>query len=232
VVQFNLWANDWENTPRKLAWIRAEKPDLLLFEEVSDAGAPLLAALAADYPYRITCENRPYPCPVTILSRRRPTAEGHWNNDKAAPNIAWARFHGPAGDYAVAATHVDWPLPDGRQSRLLQGLATDLKSLKSGSLILGGDFNATPWSFPLRRLEGQAGLVRRTHALPTWPAGQVTNLRFRWPVPLLPIDHLFATADWHVASLKRGPDLGSDHFPIVAVLVRDAPPAPAMQLRK
>ena len=229
VVQFNLWADDWDHNPGKLAWIRAQKPDVLLFEEVSGASASLLAALAPEYPYRITCEVKPYPCPVTILSKRRPVAEGHWNNSKAYPNTAWARFQGAAGDYTVVATHVTWPLPDGRQRRLLQGLGANLKSLKSPSLLLGGDFNATPWSFPLRGFDGQAGLVRRTHALPTWPAGQVTPQRLHWPLPLLPIDHLFASSDWHVATLERGPDLGSDHFPVVAVLVRDAP---AAQLRK
>jgi endonuclease/exonuclease/phosphatase (EEP) superfamily protein YafD len=223
VVQFNLWADDWDNTERKLAWIRSEKPDVLMLEEVAEAGAPLLAALAADFPYKVTCQVRPHPCPVTILSRRRPVAGGQWNNSTAYPNIAWARFDSVGGDYTVAATHVGWPLPDGRQPRLMRGLAGNLKSLKSGSLILAGDFNATPWSFPLRTLDREAGLVRRTHALPTWPAGRVTRLRLRWPLPLLPIDHIFASHDWRLASIKRGPDLGSDHFPIVAVLVREPP---------
>jgi endonuclease/exonuclease/phosphatase (EEP) superfamily protein YafD len=227
VVQFNLWADDWDNTARKLAWIRSEKPDVLMLEEVADAGYPLLAALTKDYPYKVTCQGGPYPCPVVVMSRRQPIAVGHWNGDKTYPNIAWARFQGAGGEFTVAATHIDWPLPDGRQPRLMQGLAGKLKSLKSDSLILGGDFNATPWSFPLQRLDRDSGLARRSHALPTWPAGQVTKLRWRWPLPLLPIDHLFASQDWRVASLRRGPDLGSDHFPIVAVLVRDAPAAAA-----
>jgi endonuclease/exonuclease/phosphatase (EEP) superfamily protein YafD len=226
VVQFNLWSHDWDSDARKIAWIRSEKPDVLMLEEVAGAGVPVVAALAADYPYKVTCEVSRFPCPVVILSKRRPIAEGQTRGDPDHPQIAWARFHAGGGDYTVAATHVTWPLPDKRQSRLMEGLAGKLKSLNAGSMILGGDFNATPWSVPMRKLDRAVGLVRRTHALPTWPAGRITTLRFPWPTPVLPIDHVFTSADWRVVSLKRGPDLGSDHFPIVAVLVREGPPLP------
>jgi endonuclease/exonuclease/phosphatase (EEP) superfamily protein YafD len=228
VVQFNLWSHDWADNARKIAWIRSQKADVLMLEEVAGAGLPVVAALASDYPYKVACEASPYPCPVVVLSKRRPIAEGQWNGADH-PNTAWARFHSAGGDYTVAATHVTWPLPDKRQPRLMAGLAGKLKGLKAGSLILGGDFNATPWSFPMRKLDREAGLVRRTHALPTWPAGRVTTLSLPWPTPVLPIDHIFTTADWRVASLERGPDLGSDHFPLVAILVREGP---ALPLRK
>ena len=36
--------------------------------------------------------------------------------------------------------------------------------------------------------------------------------------PILPIDHIYAGSDWRMTGLRRGPRLGSDHFPLVATL--------------
>src|SRR5205085_6340887 len=133
----------------------------------------------------------------------------------AAVDAAWARFQGQAGDYVLAVAHMTWPIPDGRQDRDLAVLAKPLRAMKADT-ILAGDFNATPWSFPLRRFERASGLHRRTHALPTFPAGQVTSRRLRTIGPVLPIDHVYSSGGWGLVSLERGPDLGSDHFPLVA----------------
>jgi endonuclease/exonuclease/phosphatase (EEP) superfamily protein YafD len=87
-------------------------------------------------------------------------------------------------------------------------------------LIVGGDFNLTPWSFGLRRQDARFGLVRLTRAMATWPAGKISHWRLNLPFPLLAIDHLYAGKSWRVVSVTRGPVLGSDHYPIVAVLTR------------
>lgn len=78
--------------------------------------------------------------------------------------------------------------------------------------ILVGDFNSTPWSFARRREDAALGMERRTHALPTWPANGLFGLAF------LPIDHVYAGSAWDTVSITRGPRLGSDHYPVVAVL--------------
>ena len=44
--------------------------------------------------------------------------------------------------------------------------------------------------------------------------------------PLLPIDHLYAGPGWATVSVRRGPPLGSDHYPLVVTLApvaRDGP---------
>ena len=79
-------------------------------------------------------------------------------------------------------------------------------------VILVGDFNSTPWSFARRREETALGLERRTRILPTYPANGPFG------VALLPIDHVYAGPGWGTVSINRGPRLGSDHYPIVAVL--------------
>ena len=90
-----------------------------------------------------------------------------------------------------------------------------LKRFDPATLILAGDFNSTPWSFTLRRQDKRLGLERLTRALPSWPTARRTIWGIGWPLPVLPIDHVYAGRAWRAVSVRRGPSLGSDHFPIV-----------------
>ena len=79
-------------------------------------------------------------------------------------------------------------------------------------LIVAGDFNATPWNRPMRRLVRESPL---RHApgfwQPTWTA--------HVPVWLgIPIDHVLAATDCRVVDRRVGPDIGSDHRPVVATV--------------
>jgi endonuclease/exonuclease/phosphatase (EEP) superfamily protein YafD len=219
VVQMNVWRNDW-SFDRKLAWIKKESPDVLLLEEVGPAATQLLGQLTPIYPYATWCRIPDQPCGVVILSKRKPIDQGSSDGKYRAPNFVWAKYSTEAGEYAVVAAHLNWPLPDGRQSQQVTRLVQGLKALKSDSIVLGGDFNASGWSFPIRRLSQESGLTRLTHALPTYPAGQVTNMRLRWPTAFLPIDQVFIGPRWTATRVARGPDVGSDHYPVVVELVR------------
>lgn len=221
VVQFNVYRDDWDHTAQKLDWIRREKPDIVLLEEASGAAAfPLVSALARDYPYQVSCIAGSFICDATIFSRRQPLAQGRSTGQPNQPNFAWARFRGGGGDYAVVALHAHWPIPDGRQPRQLHRLSADIAALKVQDVILGGDFNASGWSHPLQRFDNRSGLVRQTHALPTFPSSRIGKMNLPVSVPILPIDHFYAGGGWKTVSVRRGPDLGSDHYPLVAVFTR------------
>ncbi len=77
--------------------------------------------------------------------------------------------------------------------------------------IVAGDFNATPWSAPFRRLvaEGDLRNSQRGYGLElTFP----TNL----PVWLrIPIDHVLYTDGLEVVGRSVGDAAGSDHLPVV-----------------
>lgn len=79
-----------------------------------------------------------------------------------------------------------------------------------GLALLAGDLNTTPWARSLfavapelRRVSGVAG---------TWP--QIGG----WLSALL-LDHVLASAGWRLQGRAHGPDLGSDHRPVVVRLV-------------
>lgn len=131
-------------------------------------------------------------------------------------NATYANAGGPV---ELVTTHIAWPTTAvvGQQTGELAGVVARLPRQR---MILTGDFNATPWSREMRTLDQSLGLVRRDRALPTWPA-QV--LGQRWPLPFLPIDHIYAGPGWATVKVERGPWLGSDHYPLIVTLAPVAP---------
>ena len=97
---------------------------------------------------------------------------------------------------------------DAGQQHLRQFI--NMRADSKGRFVLLGDFNATPWSASFRRLM-RAGLRR---------AG--TGLRPTWPSRLgpfgIPIDHVLLDGPIDARSVEVGPDVGSDHRPLLVTL--------------
>jgi endonuclease/exonuclease/phosphatase (EEP) superfamily protein YafD len=81
-----------------------------------------------------------------------------------------------------------------------------------GPKVVVGDFNATPWTVPFRHLLREGGLVNSQRGHGTSPTWEVD----RWW--RLPIDHLVHSSDLRVVGRVVGPDLGSDHRPLLVGL--------------
>ncbi len=78
-----------------------------------------------------------------------------------------------------------------------------------GPAVVVGDFNTTPWTSMFRSLLAEGDLQNSQRGFgvePTWEVGRL------WAVP---IDHLVHTADVGIVDRVVGPDLGSDHRPLV-----------------
>ncbi|WP_165843841.1 endonuclease/exonuclease/phosphatase family protein [Phenylobacterium kunshanense] len=125
-----------------------------------------------------------------------------------------ATYAGPTGPYEVITTHFDWPTSPTyrRQHEDLAGLTA---ALPRDRMIVTGDLNTTPWSRALRRTDAALGLHRVDRAIFSWPARVHGKA---WPVPVLPIDHVYVGRGWRIVSIERGPSLGSDHYPLVVIL--------------
>ncbi len=96
------------------------------------------------------------------------------------------------------------------QRRFLDALA-DARPTLGEHVVVMGDMNATPWSYPLRRLRARTGLAdsRRGFGLETsWPTATAA-LR-------IPIDHVLVSPRIVVLERAVGPAVGSDHFPVQA----------------
>jgi endonuclease/exonuclease/phosphatase (EEP) superfamily protein YafD len=89
---------------------------------------------------------------------------------------------------------------------------------KDGSpILLLGDLNVSPWSHHFKQLLTRTGLrdsSKGRGVQPTWPAGH--------PLMSIPIDHCLHSRELVVLRKQIGPNVGSDHFPVIVdVAVRD-----------
>ncbi len=218
ILQFNLWGlnRDPGATAR---WILNTDPDIIVFEEGFDRAGIIPKRLAKRYPHRTTC-SEPWPCSTMILSKRKPFAEGGLSAGVSTASLsgAWATFRDARGPFTVIGVHYTWPWPAGPQQQQTARLSKVIDGFPRERLIVSGDFNSTPWSFSLRRQDRLFGLERRTCAMATWPAGDFSRMHVAIPFPVLPIDHIYAGEGWRTVEVRRGPMLGSDHYPVVITL--------------
>lgn len=171
---------------------------------VSDLGRP--------YPYQAP-RSWPEPPPVFVLSRFPiVTGDVGAEDDVAAGGrrpYLMAELAVGGQTLVVAGVHASLRAP-GR--RALARLA-EIVSSTDRAVIVAGDFNSTPWSPHFRDLLGRAGLRNAADGqgyIATWP-------RWFWPAQI-PIDHVLLKGPCAVTALRRGPALGSDHYPIIADL--------------
>jgi endonuclease/exonuclease/phosphatase (EEP) superfamily protein YafD len=79
--------------------------------------------------------------------------------------------------------------------------------------ILLGDFNASPWSTPMQDLTAQTKLRHAARGFGIYPTWRYKTMLFG-----APIDHILVSQDWQVSAYKVDRGVGSDHFPVVALL--------------
>jgi endonuclease/exonuclease/phosphatase (EEP) superfamily protein YafD len=214
IVQFNVWHGN-PDPEATLAWLDAEHPDIVVIEESSRNFA---RALALHGGWSVACPR----CEVVILSRR-PAEAFDSAQRKQGPPIPLTRavFRDRHGPFTVIGVHNAWPT-DPDQPYQERRLAQVISATPKDRLIVAGDFNSAPWSFARRRWDRAFGLARRERALPSWPAN--TYKRLKWlGAPFLPIDHVYAGPGWATVSVRRGPRLSSDHYPVIVTLAPVAP---------
>lgn len=192
--------------------------DILLLQENKVASARALDALAPLYPYRDRCGA----CETAILSRL-PMDEVRWrlpgpDGRATGPALFRAVVHvAPGVDVTVISLHAPRATHVEEHNAYLKSLARALLPHIGPRMILAGDFNEVPWSAAMRQLEHDIRPLRRvTRATFSYPA--LIDER-EWPLPLLPIDHMFVGSGIAVRSVRLLPSTGSDHLPILAQLV-------------
>lgn len=218
IITFNLWKKN--TSPQAAAdWIRHERPDIVVLIEAKERSGRVPTMLEDIYPYRVSCHRKSF-CSTIILSRQAPVsavplARGDAENRQAL-SAAMMRFGSAADQPTILAVHLPRPYPLGSQGRELALLDDAMNQMSTRELILLGDFNSNSFTFALRRLAERHGLAPIESWVPTWPTPS-SGL----PVPpFIAIDHIMIGPGWTLSELRRGPDLGSDHYPLVATLRR------------
>lgn len=231
VMSLNFWFEN-PDTERLLDLIEQTDPDIIVLTEAGESALIRLSAGLSEYPSRFTCGAMPY-CGVAIFSRLsgRPLPGGadladgltRPPGDWGVIPMAAAEFQLPDGEwFPVAAAHALRRGGVAADAASMSAVAQMTMGLPRKDLaILAGDFNSPDWSWTLRRLEERIPLQRRTFGVRTWPAPS-SPLNAGVPAAVFGIDHVFAGRGWLTVSVERGPDVGSDHYPVLSAFRRAA----------
>jgi len=198
-----------------LQWLAsADAPDVVMLQEFTELAQNALEShpeVAARYPHRLLVP-QPDPFGLAVLSRQplthTQTLQPHNDLDtlRLRATLAWQ-----GKTVQLAALHPMPPLSEAfAQARDRALMQEALHIQQTGDLgVMAGDLNTTPWARGLFAVD--AHMRRANSAEPSWPNA------WAW-LSVLPLDHVLASPGWQVVSSRMGPDLGSDHRPVVVRL--------------
>lgn len=203
--------------------IRREKPDILLVQELNiDAVLPFLKKDLADiYPdlYVDAVDQEGFK--QAILSRY---PVKHISAEFEKGRLQKTQIETPSGSIVVWNVHPIPPflVPPEQYDTQISALAADIAATK-GSLIVGGDFNATDQSEAYRMINKY---LKNAYWEAGWgfgfsyPAPPYTFMDSRLQTgPLWRIDHVFYSQNFIATNARTlTTSGGSDHFPMVAEL--------------
>jgi endonuclease/exonuclease/phosphatase (EEP) superfamily protein YafD len=209
VLFANVLASNTEYE-RVRALIADTQPDVIALVETR---APWFAQLApAVEGYARIVDERTDNFALGLFARG--TVHGHVEHLGGDLPTIVANIGLPSGvAFTMVVTH-PWPPVNGwaedRQDEHLAAVAQRIAAL-AGPIVLAGDLNATPWSRVFRKLVGTTRLCdTRSSYDGSYPAST-------WLVRI-PIDHVLVSCAIGVRDRWIGPDIGSDHLPVVVDL--------------
>ena len=186
----------------------ATKADVLLLQEVSERNAGIVRRLADDYPHRTVCRFRKFRG-VAVMSRA-PFLGVPGCEPKSGLVSARVSIDGRAVTFS--SLHTYWPWPH-RQWPAVREIEAQLRALPH-PLVLGGDFNAAPWSALVAKVADDTrtrlvGGFRFTFNLRILQRGDSR-------VGGLPLDHVLFSDGLRSAGVELLPHAGSDHLGTLA----------------
>lgn len=216
VMSFNL-LSDNQSFAEVAGYLRAVDPDLVLLHEASRPWE--VAMEAAGLGYEVVRPRSDRLIFGTLVLVRGEEIEaisyGFARGQPRAVHLSYRPTGWPEG-IDVLSTH---PLAPTEQERAelrdaQLSFAADWAAGHDGPLVVVGDLNASPWSWPFRNLVARTGLRNSQIGFglqPSFPADSSVLLR-------VPIDHLLHSEELIVRDRRLGPSLGSDHFPLIVDL--------------
>jgi endonuclease/exonuclease/phosphatase (EEP) superfamily protein YafD len=215
IVSFNVLASN-RRFAEVVDFIRGSEADVVVLHEVTSRWEQEIEEAAAafdDWPYEITearARGDLFGSLVLVEAGAVVESFGFALTDPRAIEILL-----PDG-VALLAIH---PLSPSSEFRAQQNdrqllFAANWAAGQNGPTIVVGDFNATPWSYPFRRLVSSTELSNSARGFGldlSYPADGNPLIR-------VPIDHLLFSDGLAVVDRRLGPAMGSDHFPLTVDL--------------
>lgn len=198
--------------------IRTEDPDIIFLMETDEIWLAALEPVLRDYPVRVDLplDN----CYGLSFATRLETEEAQavFLVDDDTPSLL-ARMISPCGRrFGFVGLHPRPPLPgtdtDERDTQIIY--SARFARQEDCPIVTAGDFNAAAWGGTSQRFKyiGEYLDPRRGRGL-------FSSFDARSKLLRCPIDQLYVTREIAIADFRRGPAIGSDHFPLIAELSLD-----------
>ena len=190
-------------------------PDLVLLLEPDAAWGRAIAPLRERYPHEIA-EPLPNTYGLILLSKlpldgmklRRIMLDG-------VPSVAGQLPLDGGASIDFYGLHPKPPVPgvdtDARDAELVI-VGAEVRDSGRASIVLG-DLNDVAWSDTNRLFEEVSGMIDPRIGRGFYPTFTVEYPLLRWP-----LDHAYYTPHFALMQMERLPDIGSDHFPLLAKL--------------
>ncbi len=215
VMSFNLLSTN-ESYNDVIEYIKAAEPDVVLLHESSRPWEVAMESAGLDYQI-IRGRSEDLIFGTLVLVRDEVEAVSYGFAEGAARAIAmeyqpdgWPEPVQILSSHPLAPTTADRAALRDAQLEF----AAEWASEQEGAFLVVGDLNASPWSWPFRRLVDDGSLRNSQIGFglqPTFSANSFLLLR-------VPIDHLLHSQELRVRDRRLGPALGSDHFPLIVDL--------------
>lgn len=207
IVSFNVLVSNhrYEDAIR---WVREIRPDIVYFTETTPKWSRALEDLKDTYPHVID-EGSGF----AFYSKLPILSSGIVRCSDFGFPLLKARIRAARGEFTFFGAH---PLPPVKWqwaralNQMMQDMAREV-GRETGPVILAGDLNSSRWGHMIKPLY-QVGLKDSSIGKAPGPTWMRMN-----PIFAIPIDHiLFRGPGVGCSSFAIGPDLGSDHRPLVA----------------
>lgn len=219
----NIFNNDY--TPI-INLIEIEQPDIAVLIEVNKKWVNQLEILDPDYPYSLG--DIQYQALNVIVYSKRPLNNSKidfWGETPHTSPVIEAQQTLDNTTFDLLAAH---PLPPFKPSFFQSrnnyfDRMSEWARSQTNPIIIIGDLNITVWSPYYKKLIRETNLKNTRKGfglLPTWLAG---GMPLNWSLWMyhffgLPIDHCLIDPQIQVSQMQVGPNVKSDHLPIVVDL--------------
>jgi endonuclease/exonuclease/phosphatase (EEP) superfamily protein YafD len=205
IISFNVHTANKDYT-KTVEFLIQQDPDYIsLIEVTPEWETRILQHLSSKYPFHISQARRDN-FGVMFLSKYKLSGEVH--SFQGIPYIE-ANCDNSCSVFTIH------PVPPLNKSFFLlrNAIADDIAekvNAKTGLKIICGDFNMTPWSPQFASLLNKTSLKNSGQGFgvsPTWPASPA--------ILRIPLDHCLVSKSIKIDSKSVGPNLGSDHLPLI-----------------
>ncbi|SFR52472.1 Uncharacterized conserved protein YafD, endonuclease/exonuclease/phosphatase (EEP) superfamily [Robiginitalea myxolifaciens] len=208
LVSMNLLSENTE-AERVVAFLNEEKPEVLVLLEYTPQWDHLLDGIKTTYPYQKLIPQDGH-FGIAVWSKYEMQAIQTHFGYPDIPSIE-AEIRTPSGPLTLIATHPLPPLSQNQfelRNKQLSFIARRLGEL-GGRVMVLGDLNLSSFSSHFEVLEtgGFRDSRKGFGVLPTWPAN------YTWLGTT--IDHALVAGNLKVIDRRVGPNIGSDHLPII-----------------